>query len=177
VLRYLLYKKKVPVNTADTIHVGVRNAGLFNIGCSLRGKGKSSRDIGIELHRINAYQCEVPLEDSEVNQIIDSVNQYIARDKKPLFKYRDFVRSNEFPKDPALRHIAHAICLYMDLDGKSAYPTEEQIANDTGYSRRYVIKKIATMRKEGLLLVKKHKQKDQLYHNNVYFLPRRFVTT
>ena len=157
------------------ITVGTRNVELHRIGCSLRGKGLKSRELGAELHKINKYQCEVPLDDSEVNTIIDSVNQFITGRKKPLFRYRDFIRSNEFPKDGHLRHICHAISFYMDEYGNNGYPTMEQISQDTGYSLRLVKGRIKKAEQEGLILVSKHKQRGQKYPNNIYLLPKRFM--
>jgi len=174
-LDLLLSKETKPVDTQGFITVGTRNVELYKIGCSLRGKGLKSRELGTELHRINTYQCEVPLDDSEVNTIIDSVNQYIAGRKKPLFRYRDFIRSNEFPKDGHLRHICHAISFYMNEDGDKGYPTMKQISQDTGYSLRLVKERIKRAETEGLILVSKNKQRDQKYPNNIYHLPRRFM--
>lgn len=174
-LDLLLSKENKPVDTQGFITVGTRNVELYKIGCSLRGKGLKSRELGTELHRINKYQCEVPLDDSEVNIIIDSVNQYIAGSKKPLFRYRDFIRSNEFPSDGHLRHICHVISFYMDENGNNAYPTMEQITQDTGYSLRLVKGRIKKAERKGLILVSKHQQRGQKYPNNIYHLPRRFM--
>jgi len=140
----------------------------------LRSKGVSKKDFGIELLRINQYQCEPPLSDSEVNRIIDSVNLQLNQEKPPLFRYRDYVRSDQFPKDPTLRHILHAISFYMDENGDRAYPTEEQIANDTGYSRRTVCTKLKTAVSGDHILRSRHQPDGQKYFNYIYYLPRRF---
>jgi biotin operon repressor len=174
-LELLLSEKKQPVNTDGAIHVGVRNNELYRIGCSLRGKGIKAKGLGAELHKINRYQCEVPLSDDEVNSIIDSVNQFISGGKPPVCMYRDFIRSNEFPKIPALRHIAHAISFYMSKEGDSAYPTQQQLADDTGYSRETVSRNLQIAKKKGLILVVKHKVEGQKHPNNIYFLPKRFI--
>jgi len=172
----LLHSKECkPVDTEGFITVGTRNAELYKIACSLRGKGLKSRQLGAELHKINKYQCEVPLDDDEVNMIIDSVNQYIAGRKKPLFKYRDFIRSDEFPKDPTLRHVAHAVTFYMDENGNNSYPTQEQLAADTGYSRKTISRCIKEFKQRGLLIISKHKTANQKHANNIYLLPKRFA--
>ena len=135
----------------------------------------SKKDFGIELHRINQYQCEPPLPDDEVNLIIDSINQQINSEKKPLFKYRDYIRSDQFPKDPTLRHVLHAVSFYMDDNGNRCYPTEEQIASDTGLARETVVKRLKIAVDKNYILRQKHKQEGQKYFNYVYFLPRRFM--
>lgn len=170
----ILLNKKQAVSTEGMIPVGMRNSELFRLGCALRGEGISARKIGTEIHTINKLQCETPLDDEEVNRIIDSVNQYIRGDRKPLFKYRDYIRSNEFPRDPTLRHILHVISFYMDENGKGAYPTQEQIAQDTGYNRETVSRRIEKAKTLGVIQVVKNQQPGQKYANNVYFLPRRF---
>jgi len=173
----LLHKEnKQLINHDGVIKEGLRNDQLFRIGCSLRSQGTNKRDMGFELHRINTYQCDPPLPDDEVNLIIDSINQQINSEKKPLFKYRDYIRSEQFPKDPTLRHILHAISFYMDENGNRAYPTEEQIAGDTGYVRETVSKKLKGAVTKGFILRSKHKQEGQKFFNYGYFLPRRFMT-
>ncbi len=132
--------------------------------------------MGLEIHRINTYQCEPPLPDDEVNLIIDSINLKINQEKLPLFKYRDYIRSDEFPKDPTLRHIMHAVSFYMDEYGNRCYPTEEQIASDTAYSRETVSRKLKIATSDGHIMRRKHKQDGQPYFNYIYFLPRRFMT-
>lgn len=177
-LTELLCKEcKIPIVQDGAIREGSRNDQLFRRGCSLRSKGMSKRDMGLEIHRVNTYQCEPPLPDDEVNVIIDSVNQQINQEKKPLFKFRDYVRSEQFPKDPTLRHILHAVTFYMDEDGNRAYPTEDQIASDTGYTRETVSKKLKLATAHQFILRRKHKQDGQQYFNYVYFLPRRFMDT
>ena len=166
---------KKSINLDGVIKEGLRNDQLFRIGCSLRSKGKSKKEMGLEIHRINTYQCDPPLPDDEVNLIIDSINQQINQEKPPLFKYRDYIRSDEFPRDPTLRHILHAVSFYMDENGKRCYPTEDQIASDTGFTRETISKKLKVAVSEGFILRTKHKQDGQRYFNYIYFLPRRFM--
>jgi len=173
----LLHKaNKKPINLEGVIKEGLRNDQLYRIGCSLRSNGKSKKEMGLEIHKINTYQCDPPLHDDEVNQIIDSINQQINQEKLPLFKYRDYIRSDQFPKDPPLRHILHAVSFYMDEYGNHAYPTEEQLASDTGYARETISKKLKGAVSEGFILRTKHRQDGQRYFNYIYFLPRRFMT-
>jgi hypothetical protein len=167
-------KKITPLQTDGIILEGRRNHELFRIGCSLRAKGTSKKNMGIELHTINACRCAPPLPDNEVNGIIDSVNQKVSWGVPPLFRYRNFIRSTEFPSDPTLRSIINAITFYMDVNGKGAYPTEEQLAQDTSYSRGTVSRKLTFAVEHGLIERRKHQQKGQNYWNYIYILPFRF---
>ena len=76
---------------------------------------------------MNQYHCVPPLPDDEVNRIISNANKYSSRATRPLFMFRDWIL-NEAPRDPTFRHILHVLSFYMDVWGKSAYPTEDQIA-------------------------------------------------
>jgi len=136
----------------------------------------NKKDFGMELHRINQYQCEPPLSDDEVNKIIGSVNLRLNQEKLPVFRYRDYIRSEIFPKDPTLRHILHAISFYMDEYGNRCYPTEEQIASDTGYSRKTVCNRLKGAVSNEYILRSRHQPDGQKYFNYVYYLPRRFRT-
>jgi len=164
-INLLRQANKKPIEHDGVIKVGLRNDQLFRMGCSLRSNGKSKKDMGLEIHRINTYQCDPPLPDDEVNLIIDSVNRKINQEKLPLFKYRDHIRSDEFPRDPTLRHILHAVSFYMDPNGDRCYPTEDQIASDTGYSRRTVSIKLKIAESDGHILRRKHRQDGQRYWN------------
>lgn len=167
--------KKEPVKTDGFIPNGTRNKELYRRGCSLRGKGITARDLGAELHKINLYDCETPLADDEVNLVIASVNDYINRGKAPVFRYRDYIRSNQVIKDQTLRHILLDLSLYMDMNGNRCYPSQEQIADDTGLTRETVNKKLKIAEDKGYIKILKHKAANQEWGNNVYLLPKRFV--
>lgn len=173
-LSLLNSKKADPVNRDAAISTGNRNDTLFKIGCSLRKEGKRASEIGAELFRINEYQCELPLPESEISKIISNVNQYLNSEKKPLFQYRDFIRY-ELPKNSTLRHILHCISFYMDEKGKPAYPTEEQLATDTGLSRATIIAKLKIAEEEGYILRRKNRTLGSNRFNYVYMLPKRFM--
>lgn len=62
-----------PVFKRNKTREGGRNNYLFKYGCSLRSKGKSDSDIGLELFKVNNEDCLPALDDSEVRGIITSV--------------------------------------------------------------------------------------------------------
>lgn len=161
------------VSSGSATPEGQRNEALFKYGCSLRNQGTKRIEVTAELYRHNDLNCRPPLPDEEVSNIIENVFRYFNEGKKPLFRYRDYVR-NEAPKDSTLRLILHSISFYMDADGKPAYPTEEQLAQDTALSRETVSRKLKEAANDGHIIIKKHKQPGQRYSNNIYLLPKRF---
>lgn len=165
----------VTLTNEGFIPVGQRNQELYRRGCSLRGKGSTQSEMARALHRINRHDCETLLPDDEVNSIIASVQAFINRGKKPLFRYRDYIRSDAVPRDHVLRHVLIELSLWMDMDGNNCYPTQEQIAKNTGLSRKTVNIKLNKAKKLGLIEIPKHKSASQKWANNVYILPKAFV--
>ena len=167
--------KSVAIADNGFIPVGQRNNELYRRGCSLRGKGNTRSETAREIHRINRHDCESPLSDDEVNQIIVSVETFINRGKKPLFRFRDYIRSDAVPNDPVLRHVLTELSLWMDMDGNNCYPTQLQLAEKTALTRKTVNKKLKWAEKLGLIEIPKHKSAKQKWENNVYLLPKAFV--
>lgn len=62
--------------TGDLIIEGERNARLFRIACSMRGKGAHLEEIESELLEINARRSSPPLEAEEVQKIAGSAMRY-----------------------------------------------------------------------------------------------------
>ena len=167
--------KGVILSNEGFIPKGQRNNELYRRGCSLRGKGSTQNELVREIHRINRHDCESPLPDDDVNQIIASVQAFISGGKKPLFRYRDYIRSDAVPNDPVLRHVLTELSLWMDMEGNNCYPTQEQLAKNTALSRQTVNKKLKWAEKLGLIEIPKHKSASQKWANNVYILPKDFV--
>ena len=59
-----------------TIDQSKRNKTLFKYACSLRAKSVPEDELRERVHRVNREQCQVPLEDSEVERIIGSALRY-----------------------------------------------------------------------------------------------------
>jgi hypothetical protein len=64
--------------TGEIIAEGGRNRTLFEIGCSMRGKGAGQEEIEAELLGINARRCSPPLADSEIIKIARSCARLAA---------------------------------------------------------------------------------------------------
>jgi Bifunctional DNA primase/polymerase, N-terminal/Primase C terminal 1 (PriCT-1) len=62
--------------TLGVIPEGRRNDMLFRFACSLRRQGKTETEIGEELAAVNHRQCEKPLSQSEVEQLVASALRY-----------------------------------------------------------------------------------------------------
>ncbi|GJM17473.1 MAG: hypothetical protein DHS20C13_28000 [Thermodesulfobacteriota bacterium] len=167
--------KGVILKNVGFIPEGQRNNELYRRGCSLRGKGTAQSEMAREIHRSNRHDCERPLPDAEVNQIIASIEAFINIGKPPLFRYRDHIRSAAVPNDPSLRHVLTELSLWMDMEGNRCYPTQEQLAEKTALSRKTINKKLKLAERLGLIEIPKHTSANQKWANNVYILPRGFV--
>lgn len=171
-------KKKVPSVGNQKIPEGLRNDALFRHGCSLKRQGKGKSEIRAELTSINYRLCCPPLPDPELSKVLDSINEITRKNQATLFRWREFIRSAEFPKDPALKLVLHEIGFYMDKDGKKpAWPTEQHIAEATGLTRRTVCKKLKIAADKGFIKRQKHKEVGQKYFNYSYMIPYRFYPT
>ena len=60
----------------DVIQQGERNTVLFKYGCQLRAAGRDREEISVLLHHQNDTRCEAPIEDAELETIINSVCRY-----------------------------------------------------------------------------------------------------
>ena len=76
-----------PQKLAEQISQGGRNAALFKVACSLRGKGFSEEEILAMLQATNQQRCSPPLPESELRTIAASA----AR------RYQPDARGNLFP--------------------------------------------------------------------------------
>lgn len=69
--------KKQKVSVAKPVEAGGRNDTLMRLGCSLRDKGSDSTEILAALLSVNEKKCRPPLEESEVQTIVNSVCKYV----------------------------------------------------------------------------------------------------
>lgn len=161
-------------STCDSlVRQGERNTFLFKTAGKLRREGNTGINLLALVMKCNQVNCEPPLESEEVEKIVHSVQSSFRSHEHVLFRYRDAICC-ELSGDPTMRHILHVISFHMDVDGKPAFPTREQIASKTGYSCRTVSTKIKKAVKLGLIKVTKHLSPGQQYSNNVYSIPQTF---
>jgi putative DNA primase/helicase len=69
------------------IPTGRRNAALFYFGSSMRARGLSRRAIKAALTEENQLKCSPPLNDWELNLIVESVGKYEAGDNGMGFRW------------------------------------------------------------------------------------------
>jgi hypothetical protein len=61
---------------SNPIPEGQRNETLFRIASAMRGKAKDVEEIAAELHFVNSTRCVPPLQDNEVQKIVESSMRY-----------------------------------------------------------------------------------------------------
>ena len=69
-------QKKIDAVENGTIAQSKRNKTLFSYACSLRAKGVPEGEIWERVRKANAERCQIPLEDSEVERIVNSALRY-----------------------------------------------------------------------------------------------------
>lgn len=69
-------QRKIDAVEKGTIAQSKRNKTLFSYACSLRAKKVPEDELAEKVRKANAERCQVPLEDSEVERIINSALRY-----------------------------------------------------------------------------------------------------
>lgn len=125
----LLSKRAARVATLDgRIEQGARNATLFRLACSIRGRyGASFDELLALLVAANARRCAPPLDDAEVVRIAQSAASY---DEPPRWATDPIA----FAHDPALgareRLLLIALARYADDEGR-CWPSIRRLRADT----------------------------------------------
>jgi hypothetical protein len=70
-------------------------------------------------------------------------------DRKFMFTWRDAIRSSELPSTTRL--VLYVISFHLNLDGSSAFPTQETVARECGLSLRAVKKHLELAQQSGWL--------------------------
>jgi len=134
---------------------GRRNDTLFRLGCALRDKGLSRKVITIEVQEANLLRCEPPLPDEEAFQIVQNALRTITEGKSMKTRWQEAILS-----DPALDARAKVVALglstFADVNGKSCFPNQEQIAQQTALARKTVGKHLDTLHQTGW--IKRYRQ-------------------
>ena len=69
-------QQKIDAVENGTIAQSKRNKTLFSYACSLRARGVPEGEIWERVRKANAERCQIPLEDSEVERIVNSALRY-----------------------------------------------------------------------------------------------------
>lgn len=161
----------------DVIYLGQRNSKLFQKACGLRAKGYSRFNIEALLNEENEIKCDPSLDGEEVSKIAGSACKYQKGKTLPLHIWRDVIRSSLGPSGgsgSSMRHLLVNLSFYMNGDGLNCYPTQDDIANETGYTASHVSKILKQAEILGWIKKVSHKGKGQAWRNLVYkpLLPR-----
>lgn len=73
----------------EPISQGSRNATLYKIGCSLQARGFSDSLIKTNLQSINQEKCDPPIEDAELERIVQSVFKHPKNEMRTYFDDMD----------------------------------------------------------------------------------------
>ncbi|MBR3316914.1 MAG: bifunctional DNA primase/polymerase [Atopobiaceae bacterium] len=78
-------QRKIDALENGSIPLRQRNKRLFSYGCSLRSRGADEDEVREKVRDANARRCEVPLDDCEVDRIIESVLKFPPGSKRGKF--------------------------------------------------------------------------------------------
>jgi hypothetical protein len=152
--------KSQPDYRARVIQNGTRNATLFRLGCSLRGRyGLSYEEVLATLIEANRSRCRPPLESSEVERVAASAASY---DTPPSWATDPLA----FALDPFLgareRILLMAMARYANDEGV-AWPGVRRLHADTGLATDTI--KLATdaLVAAGRLIVERRRGTSNLY--------------
>lgn len=74
----------------------------------------------------------------------------------PLFTWRGAIASPQSQLHPTTRLVAFAMSLHMNEKGGSAYPTQQQLSDETGLHKQTVREHLAILRDQGWLVPLNH---------------------
>lgn len=135
---------------SDDIPEGKRNDTLFKLGCSLRARRISTTLIATEVQEANLLRCKPPLSDQETVQIIKNIFNYNNEGISMKTQWQKSLNA-----DPDLhattKVTAMGLSFFANADGKSCWPTQEQIAENSALTRNTVAKHMDILVNSGWL--------------------------
>jgi hypothetical protein len=161
-LSEMLSKRRKPGGgkLPPTIEPGERNARLFGLACSLRGRdGLGYEELRATLVIVNAQRCAPPLDIAEVERIARSASSY---DAPPLWATKPFACA----RDPRLRlrarHLLAALATYANDEGK-CWPGIRRLSEDTGMAKNTVERARDELVTAGRIVVERRRRRSNLY--------------
>lgn len=158
VLRLLAGKDKAEAEhfmMSASVEAGARNATLFKLASSLQAKGLSNSTIMKAVQEENNLKCNPPLDDREVEQIVNSVIKYDKGDFSvdPELNIMDFhkLSKNGAPydvyDDRIANHIIKSIPMFVIAQKPYIYHGGVYVLDESGnrlksYIKRFVISDI-----------------------------------
>lgn len=118
------------------IEKGARNDTLLSIAGKLKASGASQQAIEIHLLEDNQIRCTPPLSPEEIAEITKSVQRYEPGNKSFKTQWQDSVFKYASNKTDKL--VLLALSMFADVNGRSCFPTQDQIAIMASCSRKTV---------------------------------------
>lgn len=119
--KLLSVKTKNKQSKSKTFNEGERNDTLYRLACSLQAKGKSDEEIREKIHKANREKCLPPLDDTEVDRVVDSAltqpkgEPDIDNNKKPplsLELFKTYCASLNPPTQFAFNEVTRNVEIY-----------------------------------------------------------------
>lgn len=98
---------------------GTRNTGIFTKGCQLRRMGLTIDEIRPRLQSLNMLSCKPPLEETEMENILSSIEQFPMREEQK----RKVERNNDF-------QFVKAYDLLNEIDETQLYVVERLLLDN-----------------------------------------------
>lgn len=120
---------------------GSRNNTLMMLAAEQYRQGKTLEQVNVLLLEENSLRCKPPLECGEVLGIAKSIaSSFRPEATQTSFKTRWQQAVLESRLGSGFAHVLLTLSMYMDVDGRNCYPTEETIAERIGVTRKSVSK-------------------------------------
>lgn len=126
---------------------GSRNDSLFKLGCQWRREGLSDSQLFTRLSETNVTDCIPPLELDEVNAIYRQCLKNKVTNKSLKTTWQELVMLEPFP--PGMKLTLMALSMFSDSSGGSCYPTQDQLAERVGATRKTIRGHLKQAEKEG----------------------------
>lgn len=152
--------------TNKIIFEGHRNNYLTSVGGKYWNQGVKKTQLKTFLLEENHLNCKPPLLESEVIKIYKSLCQYTQGKTSFLQSWKKAIRSSNLPSSSKL--ILHTLADHMNGDGRSCYPTQQMIADETSFIRKTIKTHIEICLDRGFITRYKHKSEHQKYINHGY---------
>lgn len=147
---------------------GKRNTTLASIAGKLFSSGKQLGQVKVQLHEENINRCSPPLEGEEVDKIASSIFKQ-SKANKSSFKtqWQKEVVASEQLNAGQVRTLM-ALSHFMDVDGRSAFPTQDQLARFTNVTRQTINSHISAVTELGWIKRYEHRTGNRNIWNHGY---------
>lgn len=150
----------------EFIPEGKRNSSLMSIAGKKWSDGISKSALRILLLEENQLKCLPPLPHEEVIGVYNRVITYKRDGEKFLYTWKDQFRKSDLSSSCKL--VLHALADHMNSQGRSCYPTQKQLAEETSLTIRTVGKGINHCTQLGWIDRYPHRLEGQKFWNYGY---------